>query len=170
MPHHGCNDTYNAGLKWIGQHLQLLSTLALSCVINFPSITGLGLPDSFIRKLKLGATWWNRLLNYSRCCSVIISFLSPWVAKAEITFTYSKEEALKLQNNAVAIKCTNNFQIIHYPDIKTSTNYFQLQLQQTNGNRNAVEMGMWQLLKYDNSWCNSPNSGVCYCHLYNTSQ
>jgi len=100
------------------------------------------LADSFIRKLKLGAAWWNRLLNYSRRCSVIISFLSPLVAKAEITFTYSKEGALKLQNNAVAIKRTNNFQIIYYPDIKTSTNYFQLQPQQTNGNRNAVGIGM----------------------------
>ena len=47
-----------------------------------------------------------------------------------------------MQNNAVTIKCTNNFQIIYYPDINTSTNYFQLQLQQTNGNRNAVEVGM----------------------------
>lgn len=134
MAHHGCHDPHNGGLKQTGQYLHLLSTLHLSCLINFAVITGMVLADSFIRKLKRGATWWNRLLNYSRCCSVIISFLSPLVAKAEITFTYPKEGALKLQNNAVTIKCTNHFQIIYYPDIKASTNYFQLQLQQTNWN------------------------------------
>lgn len=125
MSHQGCNETDTTGLQWTGQSLHLLSMLYLSCLISFTSIIGLVLADSFGRKLKQGATRWNRLLNYSRCCSVIISFLSPLVAKAEITFTYSKQGTLKLQNNAVTMKC-NNFQIIYYLDIKTSTNYFQL--------------------------------------------
>lgn len=103
----------------------------VALLLDFTLITGLVLADKTGRKLKQGATWWNWLLNYSRCCSVIICFLSPLVAKAEITSICSKEGTLKLQNNAVTIKCNSDFQIIYYPDIKTSTNYFQLQLQQT---------------------------------------
>jgi len=109
----------------------MLTPNLVALLLDFTLITGLVLADKTGRKLKQGATWWNWLLNYSRCCSVIISFLSPLVSKAEITFTCSKEGTLKLQNNAVAIKCNNNLQIIYYPDIKTSTNYFQLQLWQT---------------------------------------
>lgn len=164
MPHHGAvTPSHSSAVNWSAPAVTL--HVGAQLFDKFPFDHRLGLGWQLHKKLKLGATWWNRLLNYSRCCSVIISFLSPRVAKAEITFTYSKEEALKLQNNAVAIKCTNNFQRIHYLDIKTSSNYFQLQLQQTNRNRNVVEMGMWELLKYENSWCNSPNSGVCYFGL-----
>lgn len=126
----------------------MLTPNLVALLLDFTLITGLVLADKTGRKWKQGATWWNWLLNYSRCCSVIISFLSPLVAKAEITFTCSKEGTLKLQNNAVAIKCNNNFQIIYYPDIKTSTNYFQLQLRQTwklehCGNGNVRTPSVW---------------------------
>lgn len=120
----------------------------VALLLDFTLIIGLVLADKTGRKLKQGATWWNWCLNYSRCCSVITSFLSPLVAKAEITSTCSKEGTLKLQNNAVTIKCNSNFQIIYYPDIKISTNYFQLQLQQTwklehCGNGNVRTPSMW---------------------------
>lgn len=96
--------------------------MMLSNLMSSPLIKETVLVDSFVIKLKKSATWWNRLLNYSRCCTTVITFLSPLVSLAEIAFTYPKQgNNHEMCNFPIAPNC---FQMMHYPDIMTNTNYF----------------------------------------------